>query len=594
MTEQIPAPPPPPELPASARNRKHTVLAVALSTVGVLLVVVIVAGFLIHLPYVIISPGSATPLDSQVVQIDGAQTYPDDAGELLFLTVRVSTSDPNVWRVVTAWLDPDRDVQDRNDGAGVPDRRAEPAFNTDLMDQSQNDAKYVALTRLGYAVPANPVQIRVVEVCRDVAGARQARRPATRSSPSTAPTSATRRRSASSSRRTSPATDVTMTYDRNGVTRTASITVGRSAPKARRTCVPCVERRGIDQRAPTCLGVSSQEFVTYQFPIDVKINTQLVGGPSAGLAFTLAIIDDLTPGSLTGGKRVAVTGTIQPDGTVGEVGGVEQKAITARTNGVQLMIVPKAEVKDARNGAGDVRVVGVENIERGARPRCARRVVRQCRHRRRPRRDHEGMTDTSDSFAPRSSRTTPEAIAERSFSQVKRGYAESEVRAYLRMVSSDFAAAASRERELAARVRELEDQLRKPVLPPSDQDLIAALGEETARVLGQARESAIELRNKAEEHARRRRPRGAGDRAGAAHHHAAGGGDRRPARPRTRRATGPRRSSGRPARCASACSPTSTSADRSSSARSANCAAGAGSWSRPTSSWSARSDTPRA
>ena len=40
-------------------------------------------------------------------------------------------------------------------------------FNTDLMDQSQNDAKYVALTRLGYTVPANPVQIRIVEVCRD-------------------------------------------------------------------------------------------------------------------------------------------------------------------------------------------------------------------------------------------------------------------------------------------------------------------------------------------------------------------------------------------------------------------------------------------
>jgi DivIVA domain-containing protein len=113
------------------------------------------------------------------------------------------------------------------------------------------------------------------------------------------------------------------------------------------------------------------------------------------------------------------------------------------------------------------------------------------------------MTDTSDSFAPRSSRTTPEAIAERSFSQVKRGYAESEVRAYLRMVSSDFATAASRERDLTARVRDLEEQLRKPVLPPSDQDLIAALGEETARVLGQARQSAIELKNKAEEHARR-------------------------------------------------------------------------------------------
>jgi cell division septum initiation protein DivIVA len=86
---------------------------------------------------------------------------------------------------------------------------------------------------------------------------------------------------------------------------------------------------------------------------------------------------------------------------------------------------------------------------------------------------------------------------------VKRGYAESEVRAFLRMVSSEAAAAEARERELTARVGALEEELRKPALPPSDQDLITALGEETARVLGQARESAVELKNKAEEHARR-------------------------------------------------------------------------------------------
>jgi DivIVA domain-containing protein len=114
------------------------------------------------------------------------------------------------------------------------------------------------------------------------------------------------------------------------------------------------------------------------------------------------------------------------------------------------------------------------------------------------------MTDSSDSsFAPRGSRTSPEAVAERTFSQAKRGYAESEVRAYLRMVSDELAGAAARERELGNRVRDLESQLQKPSLPPSDQDLVALLGEETARVLGQARESAAELRSKAEEHARR-------------------------------------------------------------------------------------------
>jgi Lon-like protease len=359
--------PPPPELPPSARSRTHTVLAVVLSSVGVLLVVVVVAGFFIHLPYVIISPGSATPLDAQVVQIEGAQTYPDDSGDILFLTVQVSTSEPNVWRVVTAWLDPDRDLQDRNAVQGCLTDAQNQQFNSDLMDQSQNDAKYVALTRLGYDVPANPVQIRVVEVCRD-APAHGALETGDQvlAVDGTSVTDAAQ--VGELVREHQPGDRVDVTYDRNGVTRTASVSAGEYAAD-QRTCVPTKQGAPPTPTSTSsvvgriCLGVSSQEFVTYQFPIDVKINTQLVGGPSAGLAFTLAIIDDLTPGPLTGGTRVAVTGTIRPDGTVGEVGGVEQKAITARTKGVELMIVPKAEVKDARSGAGDVRVVGVENIE---------------------------------------------------------------------------------------------------------------------------------------------------------------------------------------------------------------------------------------
>jgi len=362
MTEPIPgsvAPPPPeppPPEPPAPRTRRHKVVAVVLSTVGVVLAVVAVAGFLIHLPYVIISPGSATPLDSSVVQIDGAETYPHDES-VRFLTVRVSTHDPNVWRVVTSWIDPDRAVEPRDDVVGCLSDEQNVVFNTELMDQSQNDAKYVALSRLGYSVEADPAQIRVVEVCRespahdklqtgdqilavdgtavvdvgDVGQLVQAHR---------------------------PGDDVQITYDRNGTTRTTTVVAG----KASKDRLSCVDAKG-STTGTTCVGISSQEFTTYQFPVNVKINTQLVGGPSAGLAFTLAIIDDMTPGSLTGGRQVAVTGTIAPDGAVGEVGGVEQKAITARTNGVQLMLVPEKEVKAARRGAGDVRVVGVKNIE---------------------------------------------------------------------------------------------------------------------------------------------------------------------------------------------------------------------------------------
>jgi DivIVA domain-containing protein len=114
------------------------------------------------------------------------------------------------------------------------------------------------------------------------------------------------------------------------------------------------------------------------------------------------------------------------------------------------------------------------------------------------------MTDSSGTpiYTARDGRITPEGIAERTFTEVKRGYAESEVRSFLRMVADEVETFAARERDYAARIESLQARLAQPPRL-SDQDLIAALGEETARVLGQARESAAELRNKAEEHARR-------------------------------------------------------------------------------------------
>jgi PDZ domain-containing protein len=81
-------------------------------------------------------------------------------------------------------------------------------------------------------------------------------------------------------------------------------------------------------------------------PVKVKVDTRDIGGPSAGLAMTLAIFDDLTPGDITGGHRVAVTGTIDSAGNVGEIGGIEQKAVAARAAGVKLFIVPQCSPDD--------------------------------------------------------------------------------------------------------------------------------------------------------------------------------------------------------------------------------------------------------
>ena len=131
MTEQITgdraAPAAAPRAAGAATPGRRTLGpgVVVLSALGVLVVVIVIAGFLIHLPYVIISPGSATPLDSSVVQIDGAQTYPARTGNVLFLTVRVSTRDPNVWRVVdvVARSRPRRREAQRRRSGASPTRR---------------------------------------------------------------------------------------------------------------------------------------------------------------------------------------------------------------------------------------------------------------------------------------------------------------------------------------------------------------------------------------------------------------------------------------------------------------------------------------
>ena len=98
-------------------------------------------------------------------------------------------------------------------------------------------------------------------------------------------------------------------------------------------------------------------------PFDLDIDSGAIGGPSAGLAFTLTIIDLLTEGELTGGSRVAVTGTIQASGAVGNVGGVAQKARAAEDAGAEMFIVPLESVEAAESTTDELVIVGVATLD---------------------------------------------------------------------------------------------------------------------------------------------------------------------------------------------------------------------------------------
>ena len=106
-------------------------------------------------------------------------------------------------------------------------------------------------------------------------------------------------------------------------------------------------RRGRRQTVTLDLGIQPEDQVDYTYPFPVSIDVTNIGGPSAGLAMTLGVIDALTSGSVTGGHTVAATGTMDASGDVGDVGGVPQKTVAVENAGATIFLVPPQEYKAA-------------------------------------------------------------------------------------------------------------------------------------------------------------------------------------------------------------------------------------------------------
>ena len=358
MAEELAAPPVPDGPPAGPSRddpfgwgvrRRLRWPAYLGAAVAILVLVVLLAAPFIHVPYVIVGPGDATPLDRSVVQVHGAQTYGGD-GDLLYLTVTVSNRDPNLYRWLFAKLDPDIDVSKKQSVIGGCASYAESnRLAVDQMDQSQDTAKAVALRKLGYTVETNAGPVQIVDV---ICGG-----------PSEGKLELGDQIVAIDGQPVNTAEDVRPPIVAHKPGETAVFTVLRDDERQNIDVrLGAHKDRETGARVPYA-GIYTQQEIRHDMPVTVDIDTQRVSGPSAGLAFTLAIIDQLTPGSLTGHEKVAVTGAINDDGTVGPVGGVKQKAITARRAGAKLMLVPSLEYEDARSRAGDMKVVAVDTVD---------------------------------------------------------------------------------------------------------------------------------------------------------------------------------------------------------------------------------------
>jgi PDZ domain-containing protein len=346
---ESPPPPPgaPPEPPPLPRKRRRRPLVAAGAVAGVIVVLVILGGSLIRLPYVLIAPGSAESVE-RVVTVDGAPTYAH-RGELLLLTVSVSSDRPNAFAVLSGLLDEDTEILPEDEVLQGKTREEDQRLNRLEMADSQMTAKRVALERLGYSVPVTGKGAVVTRVQKDAPAEGKLEVGDVITAVDGEPVTLAEQL-APQVRNRDPGQPVTFTVDRDGKPREVTVVTRVAEGGA------CPGRAQIGV-------VTRTRDEKFEFPVDVKIDTGKISGPSAGLAFTLTIIDDLTPGDLTGGNKVAVTGTIEPGGRVGPIGGVEQKAVTADRGDAKLFLVPQAELPDARGRAGDVNVAGIRTLD---------------------------------------------------------------------------------------------------------------------------------------------------------------------------------------------------------------------------------------
>ncbi len=318
-----------PGAPADERvdaGRPSRLAARLLTTVFVLIIVAAGLTF-VPFPYVTLAPGPATNIlgtvdGTPVLSIEGAKTYPTE-GSLDFTTV-VFDGGPGrkvtVYELLGAWLSPDVDAVSES-LYFPPDTTAEEveSENTAMMNESQVVAAATALRALGRDVPTKVLigqvlpdspadgKLEVGDEVLTVDGKPVTTGNDVRDAVQTLP----------------PGTTVPVTVRRDGTEQTVELTTRANA------------------QGKSIIGVVLG--LDYELPITVTLNTGAVGGPSAGLMFSLAIYDALTPGPLTGGESIAGTGMIEDDGSVGPISGIAQKMVGAHEAGARWFLSPAAE-----------------------------------------------------------------------------------------------------------------------------------------------------------------------------------------------------------------------------------------------------------
>ncbi|WP_298178004.1 PDZ domain-containing protein [Saccharomonospora sp.] len=294
---------------------------------GVLVLTFAVLGAFVRVPYVALGPGPTYDTlgdvdGTEVVSVDGTRTYDTD-GELRMTTVSLNDN-MTLFGALGMWLSGRYALAPREEYF-LPGQSDEEVRQENLRQfrSSQSNAEVAALRRLGY-----PVQAVVEQVVEG-----------------------------------SPAADVLQPGDRivridgKDVTDSAGVRKVLAGTRPGQTVPVTFHRDGEPERTESVTLTrhpgGSHGFIGIQptdradVPFDVDVALEDVGGPSAGLIFALAIMDELTPGAMTDGRSIAGTGTIDAEGNVGEIGGISFKLVAAHEAGAEAFLVPEGNCGEA-------------------------------------------------------------------------------------------------------------------------------------------------------------------------------------------------------------------------------------------------------
>jgi PDZ domain-containing protein len=317
-----------------------------------LIAVLVVVGISLPVPYVTDRPGPTVNVlgkygGKDIIEVTGHPVY-RDGGQLRMVTVYQSGPKDRIslLEMLMAWADPEvaaipRDVvyPDKN----TTEKQVQQQSAAE-MTSSQDNATAAALTALGIDYRTEVV---IADVAKDGPSYQKLRKGDILLAVN-GKGAGTGIKMVDQIRAVKPGTPITLTIRRAGTERQVTVTTEPAA----------------DDKTASRINVAIKLDYVFPFKVGIRLSDN-IGGPSAGMMFALSLYDVLTPGSLTGGKVIAGSGEIAPDGTVSPIGGIGQKIAGAQRDGARLFLVAQENCAEAARAHYDkkkIRLVRVHTL----------------------------------------------------------------------------------------------------------------------------------------------------------------------------------------------------------------------------------------